>query len=225
MPLAWSLSSTQGVTGLLHPEGPYDDPQGGNLREAVYSRLRRHFQFVNEAHLFAEVHNLTTYSVNIYGQQQQSPAFDQIANLFIPATVDACYAHDGQGPVGGYKNEAGKWNFTGHRDRIVRVDEAALATFAQLYDEPGTPARRARLPALHAGALSSVLAKLAAYPRRLADVGEGYFSTQHWNEKLAQDDKSITRRPSTDPGFAATPHDWVLSGPHFFVANPISPQP
>lgn len=225
MPLAWGLTSAQGVTGLLHPEGPYDDPQGGKLREAVYARLRRHFQFVNEAHLFAEVHNLTTYSVNIYGAAQQTPAFDQIANLFIPATVDTCYEHDGQGPVGGYKNEAGKWNFAGHRDRIVHVDEAALATFAQLYDEPGTPARRARLPALHAGALSSVLAKLAAYPRRLADVGEGYFSTQHWNEKLAQDDKTISRRPSTDPGFAATPHDWVLSGPHFFVANPFNKTP
>lgn len=225
MPLAWGLNSTKGVTGLLHPEGPYDDPKGGSLREALYARLRRHFQFVNEAHLFAEVHNLTKYSVNIYGQQQQSPAFDQIANLFIPATVDVSYEHDGQGPVGGYKNAAGKWNTTGHRDRIVRVQEAALATFAQLYDEPGTPARRARLPALHAGALSSVLAKLAAYPRRLADLGEGYVSTEMWHETMQQHDGTISRRPTTDPGFAATPHDWVLSGPHFFVANPFNKTP
>lgn len=35
MPLAWGLNGTQGVAGLLHPEGPYDDPKGGNLREAV----------------------------------------------------------------------------------------------------------------------------------------------------------------------------------------------
>lgn len=225
MPLAWGLNSAQGVTGLLHPEGPYDDPNGGSLREAVYARLRRHFQFVNELALFAEVHHLTKYSINIYGAALAAPRFDQLANLFAPATVDACYQHDGTGAVGGYKNETGQWNTSGHRDRIVRVDEAALATFAQLYDEPGTPARRARLPALHAGALSSVLAKLAAYPRRLADVGEGYFSTQHWNEKLAQDDKTITRRPSIDPGFAATPHDWVLSGPHFFLANPFNKTP
>ena len=25
--------------------------------------------------------------------------------------------------------------------------------------------------------------------------------------------------------FAATPHDWVLSGPHFFVANPFYKTP
>lgn len=219
MPLAWGLNSAQGVTGLLHPEGPYDDPNGGGLREAVYARMRRHFQFQNQEMLFPIGHRVK-YSINVYGGAQASLAFDNLANLFVPATVDACYQHDGTGLPDGIKNDKGQWNTAGHRDRIVRVDEAALATFAQLYDEPGTPARRARLPALHAGALNSVLAKLAAYPRRLADVGEGYFSTQHWNEKLAQDDKTITRRPNTDPGFAATPHDWVLSGPHFFVANP-----
>ena len=225
MPLAWQISSAKGVTGLLHPEGPYDDPKGGGLREVVYARLRRHFQFVNEAHLFAEVHNLTKYSVNIYGPSKPEPEFDQIANLFIPATVDACYEHDGTGPVGGYKNEAGKWNFAGHRDRIVKVDEKALATFAQLYDEPGTPPRRARLPALHAGALSSVLTKLAAYPKRLADLGDDYFSTVMFDETYAQRDGTIVRRPSSDAGFAVTPEDWVLSGPHFFVANPFNKTP
>ena len=45
------------------------------------------------------------------------------ADLFVPATVDACYQHDGQGAVGGYKNEAGQWNIHGHSDRIVRVDD------------------------------------------------------------------------------------------------------
>ena len=225
MPLAWGLNGAHGVAGLLHPEGPYDDPKGGNLREAVYARLRRHFQFRNELALFAEIHHTIKYSINIYGPLQGAPEFDQLANLFVPATVDACYQHEGVGILDGYKNEAGQWNTTGHRDRIVRVDEAALATFARLYDEPGTPARRARLPALHAGALNSVLAKLAAYPRRLADVGDGYFSTVMFDETYSQRDGTLSRRPSTDPGFAATPHDWVLSGPHFFLVNPLSKTP
>lgn len=225
MPLAWGLNSAQGVTGLLHPEGPYDDPKGGLLREAVYARLRRHFQFVNELALFAEVHHLTKFSINIYGAPQEHPGFDQLANLFAPATVDACYLHDGTGNVGGYKNEAGQWNTAGHRDRVVRVDQAALATFAQLYDEPGTPARQARLPALHAGALSGVLAKLAAWPRRLADVGDGYFSTVMFDETYAQRDGTIRRRPPGDNTFPATPADWVLSGPHFFLANPFNKTP
>jgi hypothetical protein len=68
--------------------------------------------------------------------------------------------------------------------------------------------------------LSSVLGKLAAYPRRLADLGQDYVSTEMWHETMQQKDGTISRRPNSDAGFAKTPHDWVLSGPHFFVANP-----
>lgn len=225
LPVAWRLASAQGVTGLLHPEGPYDDPKGGGLREAVYARLRAHFQFVNEAHLFAEVHNLTKFSVNIYGPAQAAPGFDQIANLFVPSTVDACYAHDGSGVVPGYKTDNGKWNFAGHRDRIVRVDDDALAVFARLYDEPGTPPRRARLPALHAGTLNNVLRKLADYPRRLGDLGRDFYATQMWNETIDQKDGTIVRRAPGDNAFPAEPVDWVLSGPHFFLANPYNKTP
>ena len=224
MPLAWGLNSAQGVTGLLMPEGPYDDPNGGGLREVLYQRLAAHFQFQNEFKLFP-IGNRNKFGINIYGPVKTAPSFDLIANLYSPNTIEACYRHDGEGLPGGIKNADDQWNTNGHRDRIVRVDEAALATFALLYDEPGTPARRARLPALHAGALNSVLAKLAAYPRRLADVGEGYFSTVMFDETYAQQDGTISRRPTTDPGFAATPHDWVLSGPHFFVTNPFHQTP
>jgi hypothetical protein len=225
MPLTWGLNSSQGISGLLHPEGPYDDPRGGELREVIYSRLRRHFQFVNELALFAEVHHLTKYSVNIYGPLQKKVAFDHLANLFAPATVDANYQHDGKGIVGGYKNEQGQWNTAGHSDRIVKVDDTTLTTFAKLYDEPGTPAKRARLPALHAGALSSVLGKLAAYPRRLADLGKDYVSTAMWHETMQQKDGTISRSLNSITDFADNPHDWVLSGPHFFLANPFNKTP
>ena len=225
LPQGWMLAGKQGVTGFLHPEGPYDDPKGGDLREELYARLRAHFGFVNEMQLFADVHHCTKYSVNIYGPAQARPAFDHLANLFSPATVDACYSHDGQGTVGGYKTEEGKWNTLGHRDRIIPITDAQLKVFAQLYDDADTPPRRARLPALHAGALASVLAKLAAYPRRLADLGEDYFSTVMFDETYAQRDGTIRRRPAGEHGFVTHPEDWVLSGPHFFLANPFNKTP
>lgn len=225
LPVTWRIASAHGVAGLLHPEGPYDDPKGGGLREALYSRLRAHFQFVNELALFAEVHHLTKYSVNVYGPVQTTPSFDQIANLFAPTTVDACYLHDGAGQVDGYKNAEGKWNTAGHSDRIVRVDDQALAIFAKLYDEPGTPPRRARLPALHAGTLNSVLRKLADYPRRLGDLGSDYYATVMFDETYSQRDGTLTRRAAGDNRFPAMPQDWVLSGPHFFLANPYNKTP
>jgi hypothetical protein len=225
MPLGWKLIGNSGVAGFLHPEGPYDDPKGGVLREILYRRLRSHFQFVNEGHLFAEVHNLTKYSINIYGPQLTEAMFDNMANLFVPATVDASFAHDGSGVVGGYKNDHGKFNTAGHADRIVTVDLEQLAVFAKLYDEPGTPALQARLPALHAGKLASVLEKLAAYPSRFSELGEDYTSTVMFDETNAQIAGTIRRNADRSSPFPSEPGEWILSGPHFYVANPFNKTP
>jgi len=227
LPTAWALNGPHGVTALLHPEGPYDDPKSGALREAVYSRLRAHFGFVNEFQLFAEIDHHNKYSVNIYGPPRDVPAFDQLANLFNPATVDACYQHDGSGEVGGYKNAVGQWNTAGHAQRIVRIDDSTLEVFAKLYDEFGTPPRRARLPALHAKDLSSVLRKLAQYPKRLRDLKGAYCQTPStcWHEHSSQRDGAISRRKPGDNTFPADTSQLIFSGPHFYLANPLYKSP
>ncbi len=226
MPLAWRLASSQGVSALLHPEGPYEDPEGGGLREALYSRLKAHFQFQNQEMLFPIGHRVK-YSINIYGPQRPRVSFDNLANIFVPATVDASYQHDGKGIPNGIKNEAGQWNTVGHRDRIVHIDNDALVTFSQLYDELGTPPMRARLPALHAGAMQSVLTKLSRYPHRVTSLANDICLTPStcWNEKTAQDDGTICRRTTVQSSFPGAPQDWVVSGPHFFLANPYMKTP
>ena len=213
------------MAAYLHPEGPYDDPKAGALREALYPRLRAHFQFENAFQLFTEITiKNASFWLHIYSTPK-TRAFDHIANLFSPATVDGCYTHEGHEAVEGIKTKEGKWNVAGHRDRIVRVTDAALAVFAQLYDEQGTPSRRARLPALHAGVLQGVLGKLAIYPHRLADLGDDYCSTVMFDETGTQRDGTIHRRTSGDNGFVTDASDWVLSGPHFFLANPFNKTP
>jgi hypothetical protein len=148
-----------------------------------------------------------------------------VSNLFAPVTVDHSFSDEGHGPVGGIKTPAGRWNTGGHRDRLVTVDDEALAVFATLYDEPGTTPRQARLPALHAGTLTRVLRKLASYPRRLADLGDDYVSTEMWHETMQQRDGTIVRRRPGDNRFPSNPEEWVLSGPHFFLANPLNKTP
>ena len=220
LPVGWRILRRDGVAGFLHPEGLYDDPKGGRLREAVYGRLRAHFQFENYLGLFP-IGGTRRFSVNIYSAPSKRTGFDHISSLFIPSTVDLCYEHDGRGLPGGVKNSENQWDVSGHRDRIVEVTDDTLAIFAKLYDEPGTPPRRARLPVLHAGLLLSVLRKLAAYPRRLADLGESYFSTEMFHETYAQRDGTIARHT----GFIDSPEEWVLSGPHFYVGNPFNKTP
>lgn len=237
LPQAWMVGNASSVAGFLHPEGIYDDPKGGLFRVAVYPRLRGHFQFHNELKLFSEVHHATMFSINVYvgsnlfdqnnaGETHANKfaptiRFDQIASLYAPATIDACYEHDGRGDVPGIKNDAGKWNTSGHAERIIQVDADALATFAQLYDEPGTPPLQARLPALHTRQLLSVLEKFARQPRRLGDLKGEYLSLEMWHETNAQKDGTIRRETRFPEGAG----QWVLSGPHFFVGTPFFKTP
>src|SRR5690606_32462594 len=140
-----------------------------------------------------------------------------------------CFAHEGQGQVPGIKEEVESasgaiktvWNTNGHRDRIIEIGQHELALFAQLYDEAGTDALEARLPALHARQLTNVLGKFAAQPRRLGDLKGQYFSTVMFDETYAQRDGTIKR----ETGFPQSPQQWVLSGPHFFVGSPFYKTP
>jgi hypothetical protein len=225
LPLGWKLIGEHGAAGFLHPEGPYDDPKGGGFREALYRRLRSHFQFANELQLFAEVDHHTKYSINVYGPSCDQPSFDNIANLFAPATVDACFAHDGSGIIGGFKDESGKWNTAGHRERIVRVDKDQLAVFAKLYDVPNTPPLRARLASIHVSELSSALQKLANFPERLADLEGAYATTVMFDETLAHKAGTISRNTDRSAAYPSCSEEWVLSGPHFFHANPFNKTP
>ena len=219
LPQAWRVASGQGVQGFLHPEGVYDDPKGGDLREVLYGRLRNHFQFQNQLILFP-IGDRVKYSLNIYGPSRQ-PSFIHLANLFHSKTVDACFAHDGNGAVGGIKTIGNKWDMAGHRQRLIPVGEQALGLFAQLYDEPGTPTRQARLPALHSQRLLSVLEKFAASPKRLGDLQGEYIALEMWHETNAQKDGTIRRDTSLPPH----PKELVLSGPHFYVSSPLYKTP
>lgn len=222
LPQAWRWGSEQGVSGFLHPEGIYDDPKGGEFRAKVYPRLKAHFQFHNELGLFAEVHHATMYSINVYqADRADSVAFSNIANLFQPTTVDHCFAHHGEGAVPGIKDENSKWNTKGHASRILHIDLPTLSTFAELYDEKGTPPLQARLPAIHSQELISVLEKFAQQPKRLGDLKGEYLSLEMWHETNAQDDGTIERATQ----FPESPEQWVLSGPHFFVGNPFYKTP
>jgi hypothetical protein len=220
LPQAWRVASAQGVQGFLHPEGVYDDPKGGVLREFLYERLRNHFQFENELILFP-IGGTRRYGINVYGSTRQ-PSFIHLANVFAPKAIDSSFSHDGNGMVPGIKTEEGKWNVAGHRQRLIPVGEKTLALFAKLYDDPGTPARQARLPALHSQQLQSVLEKFGAGQNRLGDLASNeIYATQHWNETNAQQDGTIRRNTS----FPAEPTDLVLSGPHFYVGSPLYKSP
>ncbi len=116
LPQAWRYGKDGGISGFLHPEGVYDDPRGGKLREAIYPRLKAHFQFHNEFKLFAEVHNETIFSVNIYSSVADQIRFNHIANLYSSKTINACFTHVGYGLAPGQQ-------FPVQSNRFILVDK------------------------------------------------------------------------------------------------------
>ena len=233
LPQGWMIAGPGGISGFLHPENVYEEPRGGKLRAALYPQLRCHFQFINERNLFPEVDHHTKFSINVYGacRDADGPAehgndtntvsFVHIANLFAPTTIDACIDHDGSGPVLGIKDNEGDWNILGHQDRMITITPQELALFARLYDEPGTLAIEARLPALHAEELLSALRCLSRNDHSLGDIQDQADSIRGWEQKTCEQDGTI--RAQTD-----YPAEWrqlVVSGPHFFCGNPLYKTP
>jgi hypothetical protein len=70
-----------------------------------------------------------------------------------------------------------------------------------------------------------VLQKLAEHPRRLSELADGYHSTGMFNETYARDDGTLIRAADRSAPFATAPEDWVISGPHFFLARPFNKTP
>lgn len=219
---AWTLANINGRIGLLHPEGVYDDPNGGSLRRQIYPRLKSHFQFQNELKLFPDVAHVHKFSVNVYRPTATSTVeFNHIVNLFLPLTVDNCFMHDGVGTVPGIRDTADNWETRGHRNRIIHVDEYLLGLFCRIYDEPDTPSLDSRLPLIHSIEVIQVLKSLVGQVRKLGDRPGSYFVTRCFEETAAQKDGIIKRRTC----FPENPDQWILSGPHFFIASPFNKNP
>jgi len=221
--LGWSICSENGILGLLHPEGVYDDPKGGNLRSNIYSRLQYHFQFQNELKLFQEIGNRNQFSINVYRKNIAVIKFDHISNIFHPVTIDQCYLSDGEGSVPGIKDLKSHWELRGHKMRINKIDIDALGILVLVFDESGTLPDHARLPSIHSIQITKVLEKFTLQPRKLGSISDKYFVTPStfWNETTAQTDGYIKR----ETRFPLTVDEWVISGPHFHVANPLFQTP
>jgi hypothetical protein len=219
---SWGLLSRKGVTGLLHPEGVFDDPKGGKFRDAYFRRLLAHYQFKNQLMLFADIGDRNAYSVNVYGAGSDRIHFGCIFNLFHPNTISACKHHENvHDPLPGIKNDDDEWDLRGHCQRRVAITETELGLFAVLFEKPGTPTLQARLPQVHSQQILAVLQKFAAAPKRLGDLEDEYLATEMFHESNSQRDGIITRQD--DPSFQPQRADeWVLSGPHFSVGVPFN---
>lgn len=217
LPQAWYFSSSNGVSAFIHPEGVYDDPKGGRLREALYPKLRKHFQFRNELKLFSEVHHSRVYGLNIYCNCPSS-SFDSINNLFTPNAVDECYSGE-KLPLYGIKDDNGSWCTSGSPDRVLHISPKELAIFGKLFDYENKW-KQTKLLALHSKQLLNVVKKLATQDNCVGNV-DGVYISEMWNETNAQRDGTIKK----SVGFPENSTGLIMAGSQIGVATPLLKTP
>lgn len=221
---SFHLSSSDGFSGLVHPEGIYDDPRGVELRRQVYKRLKYHFQFKNELMLFSEIHHENYYGINIYSGSQSEISFKSISNLFHPSTIDGSFVHNGSGLPGGIKvkdDKLGKtvWNISPHKDRVISYTSNELQVLSRTF-ENSKEWEGTKLVGIHTKQLIRVIEKINQLDRTIKD--NWYYSTDAMNETIAPKQGIITRE-TTYPNY--NNYELVYSGPHFFVSTPYYKTP
>lgn len=215
LPQAWEKTNESGIAAFVHPEGVYDDPKGGALREMLYPRLRYHFQFANERKLFPEVHHHTQFSLNVYGGPLMV-SFDTISNLYDAKSIVECYQGEASAPIPGIKDANGDWNTTGHPDRIIHVTRQELEVFSKLFDDSDNW-KKAKLPQLHVKQLVEVLECFGSQKQTLANLNNSIFTTQFWNETNSQKDGTI----EANVCFPEKITESIYSGAHIGILNPV----
>lgn len=220
---ALNLISEKGFSGLVHPEGIYDDPNGQDLRKKIYTKLKYHFQFKNELMLFSEVHHETIFGINIYKGQTSKVDFYSINNLFHPSTIDGTFIHSGKGLVGGFKikeSHSSKmvWNVQPHYSRLVNIGKDELRIIAHTF-EGNDYWEGVKLVNIHSREILSVLEKIGQ-GKAVRDTS--FYTTDGLNETNAVNDKLIERNtviPEIDN------YQIIYSGPNFYVGNPLYKNP
>ena len=219
LPQAWEFTNREGISAFIHPDGVFDDPNGGLLRKRLYPRLRYHFNFRNELILFEGILHLVTFSANIYSSPSRG-GFDIICNLFHPDTIDACYEPDASKEIIGIKYKDGTWNIGGQKDRVVHIGAKELTLFAKLFDN-SEDYQTARLPIIHSRQLIHVLECFALPKETLGDLGDNVFCSEMLDEAAAQKAGVIERNVH----FPNMEYDMIYSGPHIGVLNPLYKTP
>ena len=237
--LSFRLVAPQGYAALIHQDGHLGDPNSGEFRRHWYARVVKHFHFRNEMKrkMFAEVHNETDFSLNVYRGDVADPSFHQVSHAFLPSQVEDSYAHDGTGLVEGIKTAEGKWNAKGHRDRVMRIDRVALLVIHGLSEDENVPVEEARFIQPFSVRTLDVFRQMARFPKLAAAIptlgreistASGTRIVQiplwqmsaHWHETGAQKDGTIRR----ETAFCGADR-MILQGPLFHVGNPLNKTP
>ncbi len=217
LPVAWRLQARLGITSVIHPGGHFTSTKGGALRYESYRRLRRQWNFINQAKLFVDIGNTRPFGVHVYGQAK-TPGFRFMANVHVPATVDRSLASELTSDPPGVKSADGsRWDRRPHAARMLWIDRPVLERMGEFLDGSGAIAGQERMLLPH---LDSDL-EVVSVIRRLEPLLGRFESTGCWGETAAIRDGILERKTSTPTCLSEV----IIQGPHISVQNPCFQEP
>lgn len=220
LPNAWDYAKrNNGVSAFIHPDEVYGDTNAGILREQMVRRLRYHFQFNNARKLFEGIDSKEIFSLNIYVNGSDNRIkFDSIWKLYLPKTIDECYADTAHTTVQPMKTEHGEWNVQGYYDRIVSIDDAVMRTYAALANMDAAEAPSAPLFNLYSVSLLHALECIEQCSQHLGDIPSDEITySSMWNETNGRKDGTI----KDDVHFPQRDESIIYSSPFVGVGNPL----
>ncbi|WKD32077.1 class I SAM-dependent DNA methyltransferase [Streptomyces xanthophaeus] len=217
MAQVWQHIALHGSAGMIHPDTHFGGVREGAIRAASYRHLRVHAHFVNSANwAFEDLSRSQEFGMHIYGTSQE-PNFLHVSQLRDAEALPDSLIHDGRGATPGIKHN-GSWDIRPHRERVVHVDMALLASWHALTGSTGGSAQTPLLYPVLVGEQGAIEA-LAAYGNVLADyspmISSGYHETGAKKDGLIRWGNETVLELS----------DVILQGPHFSCALPLSNEP
>lgn len=210
----WQHQCQGGTSGLIHLESHFTDSKTQNLRAESYRHLRRHWQFINELHLF-DIQNQKQYGVNVYSTEQD-PHFLHAVSLYHPETVMRSLKHDGSGEEPGFRDpRTGFWDLRPHSARIQVVDILTLQSW-QVVTESSDWHSTSMVSTVNT-TTSRTLATLSHRPR-INSLELRY--SRGWDESIDRQKGRFIR--SWGP---SSWDDAIIQGSHLYVSTPLYKQP
>ncbi|MEU9647540.1 DNA methyltransferase [Streptomyces sp. NPDC048110] len=219
MARVWQQIAPHGSAGLIHPDTHFGGAREGVIRAAAYRHLRVHAHFVNSANwAFEDLNRSAEFGMHIYGMPRD-PDFLHLSELRNAEVLPDSLTHDGLGATPGIKHN-GAWDIRPHRQRVVHVDRALLASWQALTASTGGAAQAPLLYPVLVGEQGAVEA-LATYSNSLADYHPRPMISRGYDEANAKKDGSIRWGNQA----VSELKDVILQGPHFASALPFSKEP
>lgn len=217
------LINKSGFLGMVHPPGIFEDPKASLFRQNIYPRLVYYFHFRNELKLFQDVHNNEIFCVNIYKGESSEIGFYGMFNLFHPSTIDQSFVFSGYELIGGIKTKTDKgefiWNLKPHKNRIVTITKEIMIAISNLFED-GKDYSSSKIVSIHSKEIASVILKLSLFSGKINNLN--YHVTDGWNETVAIKQNKIKNGLKIAE---IDNYELILSGPHFFVSNPLYKNP